>query len=460
MSGSPTHRTASWLSEVLQPVREIYSKYSIKDSFDFVEKLHTYNLKDLKMFSFDVTSLFTSVPVDETITIIMNTIANHNINVGIDLNVLRDLLELCTRDVQFLFNGQLLRQIDGVAMGSCLGPIFADIFVGYLESSICSTIKDKCSAFFRYVDDCFVLCQSDSLAHDLLNAFNSLHPSISYTYERETNDSLNFLDVLCFRRPDGSVRTSVYRKSTWTGLYTNFCSFVPRTYKINLVKSLFSRAHKICSHDSLETELDLIRKVLLDNGYPPFFIDRFKKSDQCSPDKYFGPEKKPIFLRLPFIGDKAAAFARRTLTQSFRTFPAAKVTLFVSTCRIPSASPKDRLPVRLQHNIIYSFVCTCGCKYLGRTGRRLEDRISEHVPKWISNDLRCPPRSTRIPDSAITRHLQVCDSSFDAARTNFKVLFSSPKMNTLKILEALCIKRFSPDLCVQKEHVLSLLLPW
>ena len=57
-----------------------------------------------------------------------------------DLNILRDLLVLCASDVQFLFNGQFYRQIDGVAMGSCLGPIFADIFVGFLESKVSSVI--------------------------------------------------------------------------------------------------------------------------------------------------------------------------------------------------------------------------------------------------------------------------------------------------------------------------------
>ena len=121
---------------------------------------------------------------------------------------------------------------------------------------------------------------------------------------------------------------------------------------------------------------------------------------------------------------------------------------------------KDRLPALLQHKVIYSFECACGCRYLGRTERRLEDRIREHVPKWLSNDLKCPPRSTRIPASAVTRHLQVCDFPAEAARSRFKVLFSSRRSQILKFLEALCIKRFAPDLCIQKEHVVSLLLPW
>ena len=181
---------------------------------------------------------------------------------------------------------------------------------------------------------------------------------------------------------------------------------------------------------------------------------------ECNKQVMFGPDPKPVFIRLPFIGDRAASFAQRSLRQCFKSFPAAKPLLIFKTQRIPNSSPKDRLPVQLQHNVIYSFACTCSCRYVGRTERRLEDRISEHVPKWLSNDPKKPPRSKRSPDSAVTRHLQVCTCSFDSARRNFKVLFSAAHTNALRILEAITIKRLSPDLCIQKEHVLALALPW
>ena len=113
-----------------------------------------------------------------------------------------------------------------------------------------------------------------------------------------------------------------------------------------------------------------------------------RTNDNC--EKPFGPEKKPVFLKIPFIGDKAASFIQRTVRQCFYTFPAAKPVIVFKTRPIPRASPKDRLSVLLQDNLIYSFVCTCGCRYVGRTERRLEDRIREHVPNWLSNDLKCP----------------------------------------------------------------------
>ena len=216
---------------------------------------------------------------------------------------------------------------------------------------------------------------------------------------------------------------------------------------------------KICTPDALDSELTFIRSVLLHNGYPPFFIDRYMHVNN-SIIKPFGPEKKPVFMKIPFIGDKAASFFQRAVRQGFQAYPAAKPVVVFKTRPIPRVSPKDRLSVLLQDNLIYSFVCTCGCRYVGRTERRLEDRIREHVPKWLSHASKCPPRSSRIPGSAITRHLQACDCPPEVARSRFKVLYSSLNKRLLRILEALCIKRLCPDLCVQKEHVLSLLLPW
>ena len=320
MCGSPTHKTAAWLAQQLLPVKEYFGQFCIKDSFEFASQIRNFDLTDRKMFSFDVKSLFTSVPVDEVIRIILATISDKKVILNqltnINLDTLRKLLELCVKNVQFLFGGKFYRQIDGVSMGSCLGPVFAEIFMGHLESKMSSFLKDRTELFLRYIDDCYVLLRSDRDVKDILNVLNTSHSAITYTYESEQNNSLPFLDVLCTRRPDGSVRTSIFRKRTWTGLYTHFYSFVPRCHKVAMVKSLLVRAKRICSPECFQNELEFIRKVLLDNGYPPFFIDRFLilSEDLVKP---IGPEKKPIILKLPFIGEKSASFVRRTVRQIF-----------------------------------------------------------------------------------------------------------------------------------------------
>ena len=49
-------------------------------------------------------------------------------------------MKTATTSVQFSFNNNMYRQIDGVAMGSFLGPAVANIFVGYYESKLFNKI--------------------------------------------------------------------------------------------------------------------------------------------------------------------------------------------------------------------------------------------------------------------------------------------------------------------------------
>ena len=90
-----------------------------------------------KMVSFDVRALFTNVPSDRTINIILNRIYNDNeLKISISRNEMKELLLFCTKKVHFTFNGKVYMQVDGVAMGSPLGPVLVDIFLIELEKTI------------------------------------------------------------------------------------------------------------------------------------------------------------------------------------------------------------------------------------------------------------------------------------------------------------------------------------
>ena len=102
-----------------------------------------------------------------------------------------------------------------------------------------------------------------------MNCLNSLHPSLKFTNEIETNNSLPFLYVLV-TKSDNKFITSVYRKPTFTGQYIHWNSFGPKQRKTNLIDTLTHRALKICSKSTLKHELENIRSILVKNGYPEF----------------------------------------------------------------------------------------------------------------------------------------------------------------------------------------------
>ena len=79
------------------------------------------------MASFDVSSLFTNIPLDETMDLCTDLVFDETDKLqyrdcSLDRTQFRKLLGFAVKENHFVFNGQLFDQIDGVAMGSPLGP--------------------------------------------------------------------------------------------------------------------------------------------------------------------------------------------------------------------------------------------------------------------------------------------------------------------------------------------------
>ena len=114
------------------------------------------------MVSLDVVSLFTSVPLDYTINVILDEVFKEKkIQTKLTRAELKSLLELCTKEMHFSFNGKIYKQKNGVAMGSPLGPVVANIFMVHLEKQMIPRLSDKMSSWFRYVDDTFTFIKEE-----------------------------------------------------------------------------------------------------------------------------------------------------------------------------------------------------------------------------------------------------------------------------------------------------------
>ena len=94
-------------------------------------------------------------------------------------------------------------------------------------------------------------CFTTDSANAFLHYLNSCHRNIKFTIEFEQNNAIPFLDILVTRIQNNAFVTSIYRKKTFTGLYTKWDSFTPRKYKINLIRSLTYRYYRLCSSGSL-----------------------------------------------------------------------------------------------------------------------------------------------------------------------------------------------------------------
>ena len=269
---TPAYEVAQQLNSVISPY--IPKTYSLKSSDEFLEVLKARERKGV-LASLDASSLFTNVPVDATIDIILAYVYEHDAIPAprIPKAALRTLLQICTKDTPFRCpEGNMYRQVDGVAMGSLLGVLFAEAYMAHIESLALNGMDAQPFTYCRYIDDIFVDTQSEQQLLDLKSKLEEISV-LKFTIEMAVNHKISFLDV-AVDALDGQYITSVYRKPTDTGSCLNGNSECPDRYKESVIRAYIHRALNHCSSWPLiHQEFDRIRNLLASNNYSITDID-------------------------------------------------------------------------------------------------------------------------------------------------------------------------------------------
>ena len=176
------------------------------------------------MASFDVESLFTNIPLQETIDLCVENLFQDRTHLSKDS--FRELLTRTMSESLILFDQQFYRQHDGVATGSSLGPTLANVFLCYHEKIWLQNCPSefKPVIYKRYVDDTFLLFRSKHHIEKFQNYLNRQHKNIKFTTETENENSFSFLDIK-ITRDNNKFMTSVYRKPSAEFLPTLEVSF-------------------------------------------------------------------------------------------------------------------------------------------------------------------------------------------------------------------------------------------
>ena len=171
--GTFNYNLARFLCDLLPPL--VPNDYSFKDTFSFVSQIKNANLSKKFLVSYDVTSLFTNIPLQETIDLSINLIFNHNPNLHITRKELKKKRFIfATSQTHFIFNSKLYNQIHGVAMDSPLDPVLANIFMGFHESKWLNEQNlNKPKVYLRYVDDNLAAFDNEQDSLNFLNFSNN-----------------------------------------------------------------------------------------------------------------------------------------------------------------------------------------------------------------------------------------------------------------------------------------------
>ena len=452
--GTITYACAKYLADVLSPLVG-KTEHHVKNSKEFTE--YVKNLKvdpDEELRSYDVSALFTSVPVNKAMVIIRRRLEedeNLNKRTPLSPNDIITLLEKCLNCTYFLHKGQYYVQVHGAAMGSPVSPTVCNLYMENFEQMALAKAENPPRWWKRYVDDTYTVLRKDQ-AQSFTDYLNMVDEDIKWTTEgevvKEVEDEgmenrmergLAFLDTLSVINEDGTIKTRVYRKETHTDQYLNFQSNHPLEHKRGVVKTLAYRAKTVVSErEDRRKELEHLRGALKCNGYPDWIL-RELKEDNSEEREVKRPEpvketsdkerNKKIPVVIPYIKGFSEQIRRVLGKYGIPTY--FKPT---NTLRQLLVKPKDPVDKENVVGPVYKIKCEeCEATYVGETERSLKARFSEH---------RRPSSTT----SEVAKHIHTDQPEHTVELDNTEMLTTEPRWFERGVKEAIYIRALNPSL--------------
>ena len=165
---SPTFNLSKYVAKILKPLTG-NSAYTVKNSTEFCGSITDINLQDDdELVSFDVVSLFTSIPVDVAVNLSHNRLVNDEnlpertaLSVTAVTDVIK-LLDFCLSNTNFQYGHEHYKQIHGAAMGSPVSAVMANMVMEDLEERARTTLTNQPLFWKRFVDDVSTTTKFDS----------------------------------------------------------------------------------------------------------------------------------------------------------------------------------------------------------------------------------------------------------------------------------------------------------
>lgn len=385
--GTTTYKTAKYITGVLSSIIG-NGPLNMKDSFQLATILKNMTLPpDHIMVSFDVVSMFTNIPIEFALDIIKDRFEELSPSTTLNKNQFIEIIKFICDNCYFTYDDKIFKQKRGLPMGSSLSPALAELVMDKLLNTALERM-DNIWYITRYVDDIFLIVPTHDV-HRILMRFNNLHPDIRFTLEMESRGRLNFLELTVCRQDDGRLNVSWYRKPTASLRYLNFYSNHTITQKKNIVLMLDKRLQAFSDATTFNTQRNEVRRILMSNDYPSYFIERYLGRRMQSPDgedlvvrddtvsvlnptpDSLAPPKK--YYKIPYVRGLSQRIKKILTTDNIEV-------VFYHTHTIGQlySNTKPPIPLQRQSNLVYSIPCDCGAFYVGQTMQHLGERIQQH----------------------------------------------------------------------------------
>lgn len=479
----PTYDLAKKLNNMLS--KFVPDTYAIKSPCECVDMLRARKPQGM-LASLDVANLFTNVPVEQTIAILCDHTYRHpHLDPpAIPETIMAAMLRLCTTQVPFRCpRGNLYCQTDGVSMGSPLGVLFAQAYMGSVEAEV---LKHSAPDMYcRYIDDILVSVSNKEELESLRYRLQA-ESCLTFTVEESVESQINFLDISIDASTDSFI-TAVFRKSTDSGRCLSGKSECPDRYKASVVKAYVLRALKHCSSWPLVVkELKHIKQMLSNNRYPAAMVDReishaLNKYMQHTPEPEVTSGTNTPESTVTNCTTGSGTTSGTTYTVYYRNIMNAgwkmdeKVLKRIVKNNCTPVNTQDRLVLSIyyrspstsnlimsnnpnrdtsllkQTNVVYFFKCKkADCEllprsgYVGVTTTSMSRRITMHLQAGGPKTHTEKVHGTRLTRHDMTSSMQILAATSDKRR--------------LQVLEAIYIRQLDPSINAQVNAQGTLLL--
>jgi len=255
---------------------------------------------------------------------------------------------------------------------------FAHLVMEFLITDVERDLNFNLPFLKLYVDDTILACP-ESKINTLLDKFNSYHPKLKFTFEKETDGKIAFLDTTVIRNNDGSLSTDWYIKPSSSGRVLNFLSAHSTTHKIGTVKNIAYRAFMLSSPEFHKKNEDRVKSILIKNNYPKSFLNRILNEFKC---KMFSPEltkstnQTVTYHKFPFIKGLSNQIQKNICKER----PHCRLAFYnTNTVATLYSKLKDPVPKELMSGLVYKIPChNCPKCYVGSTKQYLKNRVYQH----------------------------------------------------------------------------------
>lgn len=274
---APTRPVDRLLTTFLTPLLELLPE-RLQDTSDFLRKMKDAPSfpKDTILFSFDIVSLYPSIPQEEAAWVVAHF---YEKNLGYvqgrlaaDFNItppppylIKEGIEHVLGGTLLRFNNKYYRQCKGTAIGASVSVAVAEIFVHVSIEKKRKKLQKQPVIFYRYIDDIFgIFTGTEEELKEYHEELNNFHPDLKFTLEW-SREKLPFLDTMVYWDKEMCPQTTTFYKPSNTHQYLHFLSSHHPSLKRSLPFSQGIRIKRIISEDknlgeALQEMVDFFKK--------------------------------------------------------------------------------------------------------------------------------------------------------------------------------------------------------